>query len=649
MTLGVRPRRRAGLPLGLRRPRARRRQRRPGGAGPGHPHQPGAADAAATNAFLVGGLEPAGQRADYDDAIDRRLRADRRGRAAPSRPTAPRSAPLNADAGRATPAASSRPGPTTGRACRSGRSTSPSASAGLRADARCRCSTTIVARQQRPRRSRSSTRAEPALLVAGAARPARPRRARRRAGLAGPAHPPLRQPPAGRSDPRRRWSALVAGWVGPGRRRPARVDEVRDGAYAAALATAQARIAGVRRQGQREPDADRPRVRRQRSRRPGSSCVRQVTRAQRRGQATSAGADLRWAAYARAHQALRALDDGGQLGAGGRRRDGTGRHRARPARPDRSAAFDTASRDLLAATSGEAAAAARRTRRLARPRRRARAAARAAGRRGVLVGRLPAAGGVPVSRRLPAAWPARSALVVLATVAGCGVRRLRAHPGRQAAPAAAAPTANPGTATPAPAATGAAVTAANCLQSYAPQGALPAPGALPAGSTMERIRKRGYLIAGVSADTLLLGARNPVTGRSRASTSTCCTPSRRRSSATRTRSSCGSSPPPTAIPLLQDGSVDIVARNMTITCDRWKRDRLHLGVLPRRPEGPRPARVATATSAGRPEGQAGLRAHRVDQPGQAAASTAASIPVARRQPHRLPGAVPAGQGRRHHR
>ena len=74
-------------------------------------------------------------------------------------------------------------------------------------------------------------------------------------------------------------------------------------------------------------------------------------------------------------------------------------------------------------------------------------------------------------------------------------------------------TANPGTATPTPAATGAAVTAANCLKSYAPQGALPAPGALPSGSTMERIRKRGYLKAGVSADTLLLGARNPVTGK----------------------------------------------------------------------------------------------------------------------------------------
>ena len=51
------------------------------------------ADADATNAFLVGGLEPAEQRAAYDDAIDQSVAADRRGRRRPSRPTARRSAP----------------------------------------------------------------------------------------------------------------------------------------------------------------------------------------------------------------------------------------------------------------------------------------------------------------------------------------------------------------------------------------------------------------------------------------------------------------------------------------------------------------------------------------------------------------------------
>ena len=42
---------------------------------------------------------------------------------------------------------------------------------------------------------------------------------------------------------------------------------------------------------------------------------------------------------------------------------------------------------------------------------------------------------------------------------------------------------------------------------------MPAPGQMPSGSYMDTIQKRGRLIAGVSADTLLLGARNPVSGR----------------------------------------------------------------------------------------------------------------------------------------
>ena len=53
----------------------------------------------------------------------------------------------------------------------------------------------------------------------------------------------------------------------------------------------------------------------------------------------------------------------------------------------------------------------------------------------------------------------------------------------------------------------------NALQSYAPAGALPAPGPMPAGTYDGEIQERGRLIAGVSADTLLLGSRNPITGQ----------------------------------------------------------------------------------------------------------------------------------------
>jgi len=59
----------------------------------------------------------------------------------------------------------------------------------------------------------------------------------------------------------------------------------------------------------------------------------------------------------------------------------------------------------------------------------------------------------------------------------------------------------------------AASSAENCdvLASLRPSGALPTPGAMPAGSTMQRIEARGYLIAGVDDDSYLFGYRNPST------------------------------------------------------------------------------------------------------------------------------------------
>jgi polar amino acid transport system substrate-binding protein len=48
------------------------------------------------------------------------------------------------------------------------------------------------------------------------------------------------------------------------------------------------------------------------------------------------------------------------------------------------------------------------------------------------------------------------------------------------------------------------------VASYAPDGALPAPGDFPATSRMAEIRKRGKLRVGVSADNLLFGFRNPI-------------------------------------------------------------------------------------------------------------------------------------------
>ena len=50
-------------------------------------------------------------------------------------------------------------------------------------------------------------------------------------------------------------------------------------------------------------------------------------------------------------------------------------------------------------------------------------------------------------------------------------------------------------------------------ESLRPEGPVPPPGAMPAGSTMARIAARGRLIAGVDQGKYLVGYRNPITGR----------------------------------------------------------------------------------------------------------------------------------------
>lgn len=106
--------------------------------------------------------------------------------------------------------------------------------------------------------------------------------------------------------------------------------------------------------------------------------------------------------------------------------------------------------------------------------------------------------------------------------------------------------------------------------SYPALEALPGPDALPEGSTMARIKERGTLVAGVSADTLLLGARNPFTGSIEGfdidvlrdlSTAIFGDPDH----VTFRVITSGD-----RIPALQEGQVDVVARALTMTCGRWQ-------------------------------------------------------------------------------
>ncbi|WP_134738526.1 glutamate ABC transporter substrate-binding protein [Nocardioides sp. 503] len=111
---------------------------------------------------------------------------------------------------------------------------------------------------------------------------------------------------------------------------------------------------------------------------------------------------------------------------------------------------------------------------------------------------------------------------------------------------------------------------ADPTRSYEPTGALPAPEDLPPGSTMAAIRKRGRLIAGVSADTYLLASNNPFTGQIEGFDI---------DMVERVAKAIFGDPKAyelkviTAgdrLKVLQEGTVDIVVRNMTINCARWQ-------------------------------------------------------------------------------
>ena len=110
----------------------------------------------------------------------------------------------------------------------------------------------------------------------------------------------------------------------------------------------------------------------------------------------------------------------------------------------------------------------------------------------------------------------------------------------------------------------------NPVASFAPDGPNPAAGAtMASGSYMAAIQQRGRLIAGVSSDTLLLGSRNPLSGQiegfdiemlKAVSKAIFGDPNKIEFRVITTAQ---------RLPVLADGSVDIVARALTITCARW--------------------------------------------------------------------------------
>jgi polar amino acid transport system substrate-binding protein len=97
-----------------------------------------------------------------------------------------------------------------------------------------------------------------------------------------------------------------------------------------------------------------------------------------------------------------------------------------------------------------------------------------------------------------------------------------------------------------------------------------APSATAQGSTVAEIRERGRLVAGVSADTYLLGSRNPLTGQIEGFDIDMVKAVAEAILGDENLYQLRVITAAQRIPALEKGEVDIVARNMTITCDRWE-------------------------------------------------------------------------------
>lgn len=161
------------------------------------------------------------------------------------------------------------------------------------------------------------------------------------------------------------------------------------------------------------------------------------------------------------------------------------------------------------------------------------------------------------------------AVTLAAGLAGCGASADQAQRRALAGLSLTPPT------TPA-SSSSAAVRCRNPTASLRPPAALPAPGAMPAGSTMSTIARRGYLIAGVDQNTLLLSSFSPLhrqlegfeidvlrqIARAIFGTLTIAGKPTIRFRAVTTDE---------RIKAVQSGKVDVVADAMTITCDRRRK------------------------------------------------------------------------------
>ncbi|MEW1954462.1 glutamate ABC transporter substrate-binding protein [Terrabacter sp. NPDC080008] len=113
-------------------------------------------------------------------------------------------------------------------------------------------------------------------------------------------------------------------------------------------------------------------------------------------------------------------------------------------------------------------------------------------------------------------------------------------------------------------------TCSNATQSYTPLSSLPSRDQIT-DPTMREIIKRGHLVVGVSADTYLFGARDPFTGGITGFDIDMARAVAKAIFGDPNKVQLRVITAKDRLPLLESRAVDMVARNMSMTCDRWQK------------------------------------------------------------------------------
>jgi polar amino acid transport system substrate-binding protein len=153
-------------------------------------------------------------------------------------------------------------------------------------------------------------------------------------------------------------------------------------------------------------------------------------------------------------------------------------------------------------------------------------------------------------------------LLIAAVTAGCGLGTDRAQRLTLAAL---------NTGQPVPSQTTTSASAPSCRNvtaSLRPPAVMPPPGAMPRGSFMARIKRRGYLVAGIDQNTLLFAYFNPLDGQLEGFEIDMLRDLARAIFGNPNRIQFRAVTTAERIPSVQSGSVDLVADAVTITCAR---------------------------------------------------------------------------------